>query len=148
MIDRRLFVVGGLTALTGLAGCGRAEAKVVILRNTGCGCCLDWVERIKVLGLEQEVRELDDRSELWRKHGMPADLAGCHSALIGPYLFEGHVPPSDIARLLDERPSGVNGLAVPGMPHGSPGMEQEGLREPYEVIAFGLSGRTLYARYR
>ena len=79
--------------------------------------------------------------------GVPADLVSCHTAVIGGYVIEGHVPARDIARLLEQRPKGVKGLAVAGMPLGSPGMEAGGRVQPYQVIAFGDAGRRVFANY-
>ena len=81
-----------------------------------------------------------------KRYGVPDDLASCHTAEVGGYVLEGHVPAAEVKRLLAERPQ-ARGLAVPGMPMGSPGMEMDGRTETYEVILFGPSGRRTYARY-
>jgi hypothetical protein len=96
------------------------------------------------------VTTLDDaqRAAYRKRLGVPDDLASCHTTVIGKYVFEGHVPLADIARLLAQRPRGVRGLAVPGMPLGSPGMEMPGMRaQPYDVIAFGPGGRRVFAHH-
>lgn len=80
-------------------------------------------------------------------HQVPDELRSCHTMVVDGYVIEGHVPAADIARLLRERPAGVEGLAVAGMPLGSPGMEMNGQTQPYQVIAFGKSGRTVFNSY-
>ena len=91
---------------------------------------------------------MQDLSEVIKRYGVPPDLQGCHTAIVDGYVIEGHVPAADIDRLLAERPQ-IAGLAVPGMPVGSPGMEVEGLEpQPYDVIAFDKQGKTsIYASY-
>jgi hypothetical protein len=96
-------------------------------------------------GFAVEVRNMSDTSAEREKAGVPIDLASCHTALVGGYAVEGHVPAELVRKVLDERPK-IAGLAVGGMPIGSPGMEQPGHEEPFEVIAFDQSGkRFVYA---
>jgi len=78
---------------------------------------------------------------------VPRRMVSCHTALVDGYVIEGHVPAADIARLLEERPAGVKGLAVPGMPMGSPGMDMGGHKQAFQVIAFGEKGRSVFASY-
>ncbi len=143
---RRLRAV--LTALL-LAGaaCSTAVADVTMYRSATCGCCLKWVRHLEDAGFAVRVIDVDDMAQVKRERGVPAPLASCHTAEVDGYLIEGHVPARDVARLLEERPP-LRGLAVPGMPIGSPGME--GLDpEPYAVIAFRDDGRAeVFSTYR
>ena len=153
-IMRPLLLAGALVALT--AGCERAPeaeartaqaapaaeaADVVVYKSPTCGCCNGWVEHMRENGFA--VRTVDvpvynDLTAKKREHGVPQDLGSCHTATVGDYVVEGHVPAEAVQRLLDERPD-VHGLAVPGMPIGSPGMEGPN-PQPYEVIAFDTTG--------
>lgn len=86
-------------------------------------------------------------TQVAREAGVPADLGSCHTAKVGGYVVEGHVPAADMKRMLDERPA-IAGIAVPGMPLGSPGMEQGGMKQPYSVVAFSKTGaRSVFARH-
>lgn len=126
-----------------------AANEIVMHRDPGCGCCAKWAAQVqKQFG--RSVRILDDakRSDLQKRVGLPAELSSCHTALIDGMAFEGHVPVADMKRALAARPKGVRGLAVGGMPLGSPGMELPGRRpQPYNVMAFGPSGRRVFARH-
>ncbi len=114
-------------------------AKAVVYLSPTCGCCADWVKHLKKSGFAVDVKTLDDVDPIKREHKVPEKLWSCHTALVGGYVIEGHVPADLIARLLRERPS-VAGLAVPGMPMGAPGMEQDGRKEPYDVFSFTCCG--------
>jgi hypothetical protein len=121
---------------------------MVVTKDPSCGCCRAWAEHVRAAGFPVEIVESASVARLKARLGVPQDLAGCHTAEVGGYVVEGHVPAAAIRRLLEERPAGT-GLAVPGMPVGSPGMEVEGSPpETYEVILFGPSGRRRFARYR
>jgi hypothetical protein len=110
-----------------------------------CGCCADWVKHLRTNGFEVVVHDIPSTAAEQQRLGVPANLQSCHTAEVDGYVIEGHVPADLVRRLLSERPQ-IAGLAVPGMPAGSPGMEM-GYKEPYEVIAFEKSGRTsVYAR--
>lgn len=135
-----------------LAACLMASplfAEIVVHRDPGCGCCEKWAAQVRTQ-FKDKLRLIDDsqRAALQKRHGIPADLSSCHTAIIGGYVFEGHVPIADMKRLLAQRPKGVKGLAVAGMPLGSPGMEVSGMKaQRYDVIAFGPGGRKLFARH-
>ena len=102
----------------------------------------------KQFGRKVQIIDDDRREGLQRKIGLPADLASCHTAIIDGMAFEGHVPIADMKRALAQHPKGVRGLAVAGMPMGSPGMEVPGMRtQPYDVIAFGAAGRRVFASH-
>ncbi len=125
-----------------------AAADIVMHRDPGCGCCEKWAQQVRA-AFGRDVRIVDDRQRaaLQRKVGLPANLASCHTALIDGMAFEGHVPVADMKRLLAAKPKGVKGLAVAGMPLGSPGMEAPGyLSDHYNVIAFGPSRTYVFAR--
>ena len=119
-------------------------------RDPGCGCCEAWVQRLEATGRFQvDLRSAPDMPAVKAALGVPIDLASCHTAQVRGLVVEGHVPAEDILRMLDDRPLDVVGLAVPGMPLGSPGMEQPGMgSEPFDVIAFRRDGsRYVYASY-
>lgn len=132
------------------SGAGAAEviAKLVVHKSPYCGCCGSWVEHMRHAGFEVEVREVDDLVPIKQALGVPAGAGSCHSAEIDGYFIEGHVPAEDVRRLLAKKPA-ARGLAVPGMPLGSPGMEApDGRVRPYEVLLVTGDGSTsVYARH-
>jgi len=145
---RRAFLAG--VAGTALVSPLRAQdlPKVAVTKDPSCGCCSGWVEHLKGAGFPVEVTEATDVNRLKARLGVPLGLAACHTAEVDGYGVEGHVPASAIKRLLAERPEAM-GLAVPGMPIGSPGMEVEGSEpEIYAVVLFGPFGQRTFARYR
>jgi len=115
-------------------------AEVLVYKTPTCGCCTAWIDHLKTHGFDVKSVDLRDLTKIKQQHGVTRELASCHTALIDGYVIEGHVPATDIKRLLQERPP-VAGLAVPGMPMGSPGMEGP-VSEPYAVVSFEKSGRT------
>jgi len=124
-----------------------AAATIEVVKSPTCGCCTLWVDYLRFAGFEVRVVEAEDVTPTARRLGVPDDLRSCHTATIEGYAIEGHVPAEDIRRLLAERPDAA-GLAVPGMPIGSPGMEQGDRRQPYETILFSRDGsRRLFARH-
>lgn len=125
----------------------RADAlpEVVVHRDPSCGCCRAWAEHLGRAGFSVTLVETGNLNAIKRRLGVPADLISCHTAEFAGYVVEGHVPASAIRRLLAERPPAA-GLAVAGMPVGSPGMEG-GTPETYEVVLFGQQGRRVFARY-
>ena len=133
-----------------LAACsGAAQAATyTMLRDPSCGCCTNWADHMRE-DLEAEVAVVDhpDMSAVKDQHEVPPPLRSCHTMIVDGYVIEGHVPAADIARLLEERPEGVRGLAVPGMPIGSPGMEMGDRTQPYQVVAFGPAGLSVFASY-
>ncbi|WP_416610850.1 DUF411 domain-containing protein [Sphingomonas sp. MJ1 (PH-R8)] len=126
-----------------------AAADIAMHRDPGCGCCEKWAAQVRQqFGRKVQIIDDDRREVLQRKIGLPADLASCHTAIIDGIAFEGHVPIADMKRALAQHPKGVRGLAVAGMPMGSPGMEVPGMRtQPYDVIAFGAAGRRVFASH-
>ncbi len=114
----------------------------MVYKDPSCGCCTGWVEHLRKAGFTVTVVASADRTALQSRYGMPPEAGSCHTGVTGPYLIEGHVPADDIKRLLREAPK-VSGLAVPGMPIGSPGMEMpNGSREPYDVLLVKRDGAT------
>jgi hypothetical protein len=119
---------------------------IEIWKSPTCGCCAQWVTHIRTNGFQPTVHDVPDVGPIKRKHGIPAALESCHTAIVGGYAVEGHVPADVIRTMLKERPA-FAGIAVPGMPVGSPGMEQGSRKEPYNVVAFDKAGRTrVYAK--
>ncbi|TVQ17692.1 MAG: DUF411 domain-containing protein [Leptolyngbya sp. DLM2.Bin15] len=118
------------------------QPKLIVFRSPTCSCCGQWVEHMEAAGFRVEDHVTDDMTAIKQQYGVPDTLSSCHTALVGGYVIEGHVPASDVQRLLREQPD-VVGLAVPGMPIGSPGMEMGDEVEPYTVIAFTQTGETL-----
>ena len=133
-----------------LAACTTAAqaAEITMYRDPNCGCCLAWADHMEQ-GDQHDVTSVDhpEMGAVKAENGVPNDLRSCHTAIVEGYTIEGHVPAADIERLLAERPAGVTGLAVAGMPMGSPGMEHGDHRQAYQVIAFGPEGRSVWANY-
>jgi hypothetical protein len=125
-----------------------AGPAMVVHKSPTCGCCLAWADQMQAAGFEVDLRDVDDVAPIKQALGVPASSASCHTAQVGGYFIEGHVPAADIRRLLEERPD-ARGLAVPGMPVGSPGMEvPSGARQPYEVLLVHSDGSTtVFARH-
>lgn len=133
-----------------LAACTAAAqaAPMVMFRDPGCGCCEKWAAHIEE-NMKQDVntRDTPDMNAVKDQQNVPMDLRSCHSMTVQGYVIEGHVPAEAVAKLLLEKPVGVRGLAVAGMPMGSPGMELNGQKQPYQVIAFGSGKPTVFASY-
>lgn len=148
MHRRRLLLRGaGAMALMALVPHALAQRTdtVTVYKSPTCGCCGDWVKHMRANGFTVEAQDVNDVSPMRRRYGVPGPLASCHTAVVGGYAIEGHVPAADIKRLLRERPK-VIGLAVPGMVIGSPGMEQ-GAPQPYETLAFDAQGARVFAKH-
>lgn len=138
----------GLLASLGSApsaqGARGGSQTVDVFKTPDCGCCAKWVEHMKANGFEVRFVNMprEELDKVKAKHGVPAALHSCHTALAGGYVLEGHMPASEVKRLLKERPK-VVGLAVPGMPLGSPGMEVTRVTpQPYDVLTFDKQGKT------
>ena len=119
---------------------GQQSPKVEVYKDPTCGCCALWVAHMKTQGFATTVTDARDIAAVKTKYHVPNQLRSCHTALVGSYVLEGHVPAADVQRLLKQRPM-VVGLAVPGMPVGSPGMEGANGR-PYDVLTFDAAGKT------
>jgi hypothetical protein len=113
---------------------------ITVYKDPGCGCCKSWIEHLIKNGYRVDAKDTPNMTEIKRTLGVPTGLAACHTAIVNGYLIEGHVPAADIDRLLAQKPR-VAGLAVPGMPMGSPGMEG-GPAQRYQVLTFDKSGKT------
>lgn len=155
--SRRVILLGAtgfaVTAALSFFAIGRNSTsaraqELTVFRDPSCGCCKKWSAALDS-AFNVKVVPSTNLSEVRQRLGVPNELTGCHTATVDGLVIEGHVPLDDIRRLLRERPAGIRGLAVPGMPAGSPGMETGGGEiEPYEVIAFGSEGQRLtFARY-
>lgn len=119
-----------------------AETPTIkVYKSPTCGCCALWVDHMREAGFELDVEDTDDMIDVKVDAGLPLQLQSCHTALVGGYVFEGHIPAEVIARFLAEKPS-ASGLAVPGMPIGSPGMEFGDRVDPYDVLQFDAAGNT------
>ena len=146
MVSRVLAIVVVTTAVS-MAGVASAQRQalpgptVEVYKLSTCGCCASWVQHLEANGFTTRVMNLDDLSEIKAAHHVPAAAQSCHTATVDGYVIEGHVPAADVRRLLKERPA-VLGLAVPGMPIGSPGMEVPNVKpSPYDVVSFDRRGQ-------
>jgi hypothetical protein len=113
---------------------------VEVFKNPSCGCCGAWVDHLKAAGFDVKVTMVDDTSVAHKKYGLPDKFGSCHTAVVGGYVVEGHVPAADVKKLLAMKPHAI-GVAVPGMPVGSPGMEMGSRRDPYQVLLVDKQGR-------
>jgi hypothetical protein len=124
---------------------GAQAARVEVWKDPSCGCCEGWVRHLRAAGFDAIVHEVADLQAIKAANGVPDALQSCHTAIVGGYVVEGHVPAADVRRLLVERPR-AKGLSAPGMPLSSPGMDMPGT--PYEVVLFGAPGGDwLWARH-
>jgi hypothetical protein len=127
------------------AAAAAEPVEVHVYKSPDCGCCTKWIDHLRAGGFAVRATDVPDVTPIKLENGVPIRLAACHTAIVGGYLVEGHVPAADIRRLLRERPD-IGGLAVPGMPIGSPGMEGAS-PEPYQVLAFGPRGVAVFAEH-
>lgn len=149
LLPSRRGVLVGLGGLLLAAPLRAAESllEIQVTKDPSCGCCAAWVDHIRAAGFPVQVTEAPV-NPLKARLGVPRSLASCHTAQVGGYVIEGHVPAGAITRLLAEKPQ-ATGLAVPGMPVGSPGMEIYGMPpDTYEVVLFGPDLHRQFARYR
>ncbi|MEO1319202.1 MAG: DUF411 domain-containing protein [Pseudomonadota bacterium] len=123
-----------------------ASETIMVYKSPACGCCKKWIQHLEAAGFEVEAIDSDDMNAVKQEFGVPRNMTSCHTARVAGYTIEGHVPADDILRLLGKRPEG-DGLAVPGMPVGSPGMEMGDRLDPYKVMLFGDDGATTWASY-
>ncbi len=120
--------------------------KIKVYKSPTCGCCAGWVEHMEESGFHVDVQDMDDLSMIKQLGGVPDHLQACHTAVINGYTVEGHVPASAVTELLDSKPA-IRGIAVPGMPQGSPGMPSP-MHDTYDVVTFGENGEQLFATYK
>lgn len=138
---RGLVLVALLAGTAALVAAQRVPPTIEVFKTPTCGCCGLWVEHLRSGGFTVRVTDLDDLAAIKAKHGVPAKAQSCHTGVVNGYVVEGHVPAADIQRLLKERPA-IAGVAVPGMPIGSPGMEVRGMKpQAYDVLAIERDGR-------
>jgi hypothetical protein len=142
---RSVFGAAAVSLLQAGMVCAAEEHVITVHLDPNCGCCSGWVQHLQHAGFRTSVLETTDLDAVKRKLGVPDDLAACHTAEVSGYVVEGHVPATALKRFLAEKPQAI-GLAVPGMPIGSPGMEG-GKPEPYDVVLFGPAGRRSYMRF-
>ena len=144
LLVNRPAVAGDASRASALSAQGNGQL-VTVYRSPTCGCCKAWEDHLRENGFTVESVETRAMDVVKTENGVPRPLLSCHTAIVDGYVIEGHVPAADIARLLSERPA-VRGLAVPGMPTGSPGMETPGREaQPYEVFAFSDDGAEVWA---
>lgn len=139
-----------LLAPLALIACASAAtaATLEVVKTPTCGCCSVWIERMKEAGFTVTARDVADTSPVAKAAGVPDRLRSCHTAEIGGYVIEGHVPAADIRRLLAQKPKGAVGLSVPGMVAGSPGMEMGGPVDRYQVMLIQKDGKhTVWATH-
>ena len=145
---RRRFLLASAVATTGMSWAALAADNLILIevwKDPNCGCCQAWVEHLRGAGFSVSVRETSAMRDVKTRLGVPSKLTSCHTAKVGTYVIEGHVPATAISRLLKNRPA-ARGLAVPGMPIGSPGMEG-GKPDTYDVILFGDGKDIVFDRY-
>jgi hypothetical protein len=142
-IDRRTLLLGAAAAALAAPAAALAQrsARITMWKDPDCGCCNGWAERAQAVFGRVRIVPTADMTSFKRNRGVPQDLWSCHTSEIDGYVIEGHVPPADVQRLIASRDRRISGLAVPGMPLGSPGMEAGGRSQRYQVIAFGPGNR-------
>jgi hypothetical protein len=142
-MKRRLFLqaLAATATLPALARAQSASPLIEIWRSPTCGCCGAWVKHLQENGFATKVNMVDDTSAARKAAGIPERLGSCHTGKVAGYALEGHVPAADIRKLLAAKPNAI-GLAVPGMPVGSPGMEQGNMKQPYDVLLVKANGTT------
>lgn len=136
-----------LAAMAQTAWAAPPAPVIDVYKSPTCGCCGKWIDHLKASGFTVRALDTADVAQHKRRLGIPPEYASCHTAELAGYAIEGHVPARDIKRLLQEKPQ-ARGLAVPGMPIGSPGMEQGARREPYAVLLVDPNGSArTFSRY-
>ena len=114
---------------------------ITVYRSPSCGCCGIWLEHAQKHGFKVKDVKTEEMETLKQKYNVPPELASCHTTIVDGYVMEGHIPVDDIKRFLTEKPKNFAGLAVPGMPLGSPGMEAGDMKQPFQVLAFNKEGK-------
>ena len=150
-ISRRTLItqLAGLAAIAvaGVRTGAQTPTRITVYKSPTCGCCGKWVEHMTANGFAATVNNVDDMNPIKQLHKIAAELQSCHTTLVGGYVIEGHVPASDIKKLLAEKRKGIIGLTIPGMPASAPGMDLTPF-QPYTVLTFDASGKTaVYARH-
>jgi len=152
-MSRPTTLIGFAIAALSLAGVLTAQQKaaaplVEVFKSPTCGCCENWVKHMQAAGFIVRTTDLNDLTQIKKSRGVPADVQSCHTAVVNGYVVEGHVPAADVHRLLKQKPA-IAGIAVGGMPIGSPGMEVPAIKaQPYDVMSFDKKGAVrVYARH-
>jgi hypothetical protein len=140
-----LMLMSGVAAVPFAASRAAQEQTITVHKDPNCGCCSGWVSHLRQAGFTVTAIDSAELDAVKTRLSVPADLAACHTAQVAGYVVEGHVPAVALERFLAEKPD-ATGLAVPGMPIGSPGMEG-GSPEQYDVVLFGPAGRRPYMRF-
>lgn len=159
-LNRRTLVVGLASAgAIAISACGQAKqsgnsqsrpesppevpaAQMTVYRDSSCGCCGAWAEIARQAGYQVSLVDRPDMAAIKTRLGVPAELASCHTATLEGFAIEGHVPLEQVDRLLKDKPNGIRGIAVAGMPRGSPGMEMpDGSKDDFQVMAFDVRGQ-------
>ena len=136
-----------IAAAAMFVGTAAHAATMTVYKSPSCGCCAKWVAHVEKHGFEVKVVPTADMASVKKKAGVPDTLMSCHTTMVGGYVIEGHVPAADIKRLLAKKPK-AKGIAVAGMPMGSPGMEQGNHREPYATMLIGKDGKaSVFAKH-
>lgn len=155
MLRQKILAICAVLALVPAAHAEHADERhdtlaesetITVYKSPTCGCCKNWIKHLEAAGFEVEAIDSDDMNAVKQEFGVPRNMTSCHTARVAGYTIEGHVPADDILRLLGKRPE-ADGLAVPGMPVGSPGMEVGDRVDPYKVMLFGEAGATTWASY-
>jgi hypothetical protein len=147
MIRRRLLLALAALPLAHGRLTAAVSPKVLVYKSPSCGCCGAWVEHMRAAGFSVTAEDVSDTAPERKRLGMPGQFAACHTASVEGYVIEGHVPAAEVRRLLASRPDAI-GLAVLGMPLGSPGMEVDDRIDPYEVLLVDRRGQSsVFAHY-
>lgn len=146
-------LMSGVLAWSGnvwLAAQARTAAKpqMMVYKSSTCGCCKLWIKHMEENGFAVKSLDVPDMDKIKRDNGVPASAASCHTGIVNGYVVEGHVPADAVLKLLKEKPADIRGIAVPGMPVGSPGMEVEGgFKQSYAIVTIDKAGKTkIYER--
>ncbi len=144
----RLSLLAASALISATAFAAPPANEVEVFKSPYCGCCAGWVEHMKAAGFSVKVTPVNDTSAARKRLKMPEKLGSCHTATVGGYVLEGHVPAAEVKRLLETKPKAL-GLAVPGMPLSSPGMDVKDHKDPYQVLLVGTGGQstTVFANY-
>jgi hypothetical protein len=143
------FSVAALALVAAVAAQQKPAAPLVeVFKSPTCGCCSQWVEHMRKNGFNVRATDVNDLTEIKKSRGVPDQAQSCHTAVVNGYVVEGHVPAADVQRMLKEKPA-IAGIAVGGMPIGSPGMDFPGTTaQPYNVVSFTKSGAvSVYAKH-
>ncbi len=137
----RTLLAAGLLSVATLSPALAADDELTMFKDPNCGCCGKWAEHMRANGFSVKEVATHEMDAVKRKAGVPPALASCHTAKIGGYIIEGHVPAADVKRMLAQKPA-ITGLSAPGMPLGSPGMEGSYAAERYDVVSFDSAGKS------